>query len=390
MKDSLPESHSSLENSEISSPVAEKRQPARLAVLLSFSGQGGVERMVMKLVREFVRRGVEVDLLVIRAEGPYLDDVPEQVRLIRLQARHTLTAIPELVEYMRNNAPTSMLVAKDRAGRAAICARSVARSKLPVFVRLGTNLSESLKYKPALSRWSRLANMRRIYAKVDGVIGISEGVCEDIRAITGIPDSRCKVISNPVVEAQMFVEAEQPLGLDWYKNKTVPVIVSAGRLSLQKDFATLLKAFALLRQQRDARLVILGEGGKRAELESLVRSLKLEDSVAMPGFQANPYNWIAQADLFVLSSRWEGSGNVLTEALALGVPAVSTDCPSGPSETLQGGKFGKLVPVGDEQKLAEAMAQTLDKPLAAEVLQQAVVEFHLEVSAAKYLEVLAG
>jgi glycosyltransferase involved in cell wall biosynthesis len=168
----------------------------------------------------------------------------------------------------------------------------------------------------------------------------------------------------------------------------VPTICAAGRLQRQKDFPTLLRAFARLAARRDCRLLILGEGQARSRLESLIAELGLTERAALVGFQRNPYAFLARAALFVLSSAWEGSPNVLTEAMALGIAVVSTDCPSGPAELLDGGRFGPLVPVGDDAALAAAMAATLDRPLPAAVLKSAVADYEQTRSARRYLEVL--
>jgi glycosyltransferase involved in cell wall biosynthesis len=166
------------------------------------------------------------------------------------------------------------------------------------------------------------------------------------------------------------------------------VILGAGRLQRQKDFPTLLRAFARLRQRRPCRLLILGEGSGRAELEQLIAALGIGADVDLPGFQPAPYPFMRAASLFVLSSAWEGSPNVLTEAMALGTPVVATDCPSGPAEILAGGRFGALVPVGDDVALADAMARTLERPLPATVLHGAVAEYNQASSARRYLEAI--
>jgi len=168
----------------------------------------------------------------------------------------------------------------------------------------------------------------------------------------------------------------------------LPSLSGAGRLTRQKDFATLIHAFALLNARRPARLIILGEGRMRGELEALASELSIADRVALPGYVQNPHAWMAKAALFVLSSRWEGSPNVLTEALALGTPVVSADCPSGPREVLAGGRYGPLVPMGEPLALAEALATTLARPLPADTLREAVAEYHASLSAARYLEAL--
>jgi glycosyltransferase involved in cell wall biosynthesis len=198
------------------------------------------------------------------------------------------------------------------------------------------------------------------------------------------------VIRNPVITPELDWLADEPCRHPWLQPGQPPVIIGAGRFQRQKDFPTLLRAFSLLRGSRPCRLVLLGEGGGQRKLEGLISELGLTSDVDLPGFQANPYPFLARADLFVLSSVWEGSPNVLTEAMALGTPVVSTDCPSGPRELLDGGKYGPLVPVGDVEALAAAMANTLDDHLPSEILKQAVAEYNQSASARRYLEALGG
>jgi glycosyltransferase involved in cell wall biosynthesis len=199
------------------------------------------------------------------------------------------------------------------------------------------------------------------------------------------------VIRNPVITPDLARAAAEPCPHPWVAEPSPargPVIVGAGRFQRQKDFPTLIRAFARLRLERPCRLLLLGEGGWRDRLVALIQDLGLGAEVDLPGFQPNLYPFLARADLFVLSSAWEGSPNVLTEAMALGTPVVSTDCPSGPREILEGGRFGPLVPVGDTDALAAAMARTLDSPLPAQTLIEAVAEYRQEISAARYLAVL--
>ena len=153
----------------------------------------------------------------------------------------------------------------------------------------------------------------------------------------------------------------EPFDHPWFAPGAPPVILGAGRLTEQKDFPTLIRAFALVRKKHPARLMILGEGEERSKLETLVQELGLEKEVSLPGFVDNPYKYMKRAAVFVLSSRWEGFPNVLVEAMALGTPVVSTDCPNGPAEILENGKWGELVPVGETQSLASAVLRTLDR-----------------------------
>ncbi|MDZ4079373.1 glycosyltransferase [Hydrocarboniphaga sp.] len=362
----------------------------RLAVLLSFSGDGGVERMVTHLCTEFANH-VQVDLLAIKAQGHHVSRIPPSVNLIRLESRHSWTSVGEIARYLRQAKPDAMLVAKDRAGRAAIRARARVGAQMPLWIRLGTNLSAALERKSAFNRWLRTAPMRRLYALASGVIAVSEGVRQDTLAITGLAPERVRVIRNPVITPELEALAREPVDHPWLpprEQRGEPVIMGMGRLTRQKDFPTLIRAFAAMQAQRPARLILLGEGRDRDALAALAQELGVADRLHFAGFQKNPYAWLSKADLFVLSSAWEGSPNALTEALALGVPSVSTRCPSGPDELLAEGRYGPLVNVGDHAALAVAVSQVLAEPLAPEMLRQAVDEYRVERSAAAYLRTL--
>lgn len=362
----------------------------RLAVLLSLSGSGGVEKMVLNLIPEFLAQGIQVDLLAIfrkpsatswRIEGP-------GARVIDLGVKHTSLAIPALVRYLRAERPTALLAAKDRAIRAAILARTLSSVKFRLVGRLGTNLSAAMERKSAWNRWLRCQPMRWIYPAVDHIVAVSEGVASDTLAITGIPPEKVSVIRNPVVTPQTLENAQAPVDHPWMNDASIPVILGVGRLTRQKDFATLIRAFAVVRARQATRLVILGEGKLRGELETLAGNLGVADSVSLPGYVENPHAWMARATLFVLSSRWEGSPNVLTEALALGTPVVATDCPSGPREILADGHYGALVPPGDSFLLSEAIMSTLSRPHPPSFLRHAAKQYYSPLSAHHYLQAL--
>jgi len=361
----------------------------RLAVLISFSGEGGVERMVTNLVLEFARRpDLEVDLVLLRDDSRHLQVVPPQVRVVRLGVRHSALSLPALVRYLRRARPAALLVAKDRAGRAALLARMLAGVPTRIVLRLGTTLSEAMQDRSGLSRWLRYWPIRRLYPRLERIVAVSQGVADDIAAIAGLPAERIVVIRNPVITPELERLAAAAPEHPWLAADGPGVVLGIGRLTRQKDFPTLIRAFAQLRRQRALRLILLGEGRDREALQALARQEGVEADVAMPGFQTNPYAWLARARLFVLSSRWEGSPNALTEAMALGVPVVATDCHSGPRELLAGGRFGPLVPVGDINGLAAAIAGVLDRPLSAEELKAAVREYDAHESARRYLRVL--
>ncbi len=362
----------------------------RIGILISFSGQGGVERMVTNLAQGFVQQGFAVDMLLIKAKGEHLANIPPQVNVIKMKAQHNLTCLPELVAYMKQRPPQAMLVAKHRAIRMAVIARWLSGARLRLVGRLGTTVSGALAGQSVLRKMLWHWDMRLFYRWIDALIAVSQGVREDVLAITGVAPDKVVVANNPVIVPDIAAKAQQAAPHSWLTAKDCPVVLAAGRFTRQKDFATLLDALAIVNGTRPCRLIILGEGKLRHDLEQQVARLGLQAQVAMPGFTDNPYAYMARADLFVLSSRWEGSPNVLKEALSLGVPVVAADCPSGPRQILQDGKYGPLVPMGDASQLAQAMLATLAAPLPAARLREAVRDYTLEASSAAYLKVLGA
>lgn len=368
------------------SPAPPKR---RLAILVAFSGAGGVESGILNLLPAFLDAGVTVDLLGIFKKGRPERLIGERpkLRVVDL-GRHTHLILPALVRYLRAERPEALLAAKDRAIRMAVLARALSGTPTRLVGQLNTHLSAALAGKPSWQRAFRTWPMRWFYAYADQVVAVSQGVADDTGRLTGLPPARLPVIRNPVIGPELSAQSRLPPAHSWFADGGPPVIVGAGRLTRQKDFPTLIRAFAILLEQRACRLVILGEGSARAEMERLVAELDLAAAVALPGHVANPYACMARAALFALSSRWEGSGNVLTEAMALGIPVASTDCPSGPAEMLEGGRLGPLAPVGDAEALAAAMARALDQPPNPDALRAAVADYTVARSAARYLEVL--
>jgi glycosyltransferase involved in cell wall biosynthesis len=362
--------------------------PDRIAVFVSFSGAGGVERMVSSLARGFVALGQPLDLVLVRAEGPHLAGLPPEADRILLGARHGLTALPALARYLHQRRPAALLAAKDRAGRVAVLARALARTETRIVLRLGTNLSTAMSGRSVLERHLRYWPIRLLYPRLDGVVAVSRGVADDTARIARIPPEAITVIRNPVITPELFAQAALPCPHPWFRAGSPPVVVGMGRLQRQKDFPVLIRAFARVRQRRPCRLVILGDGSGRRGLLDLIDRLGLAGEVELAGFQANPYPFLASAALFVLSSAWEGSPNALTEAMALGTPVVSTDCPSGPRELLDGGRYGPLVPVGDIPALAAAMESALDRHPPPEALKAAVSEYNQDTSARHYLQAL--
>jgi glycosyltransferase involved in cell wall biosynthesis len=365
--------------------TAHKINEGRVAIFVSFSGEGGVERMILNLAGGLRDEGFDVDLVLVKARGAHVQSIPAGVRVVKLNARHTLTSLPALVRYLRKERPQVLLAAKDRAIKTAVLARAFARVPTRLVGRLGTTLSAALHGRNPVKKRIWYTSMRLYYRYVDRIVAVSQGVADDVLAITGLSRERVAVVRNPVWTPELARLAQEPADHPWFQAHDTPVILGAGRLTRQKDFATLIRAFAEVRARRPCLLILLGEGSLRSRLEALASELNVRDDVSLPGFVANPYAWIARAHLFVLSSLWEGSPNVLTEALALGVPVVATDCPSGPREILKDGEYGTLVPMGDVSALARAMAATLDHPRSRERLQEAARPYTVEQSVRGYL-----
>ncbi len=359
-----------------------------IAFFMASLSNGGIGKMRVHLTSELVKRGVKVDLLLGREEGPYLQNVDPNVRIVKLGTSHAVRSLPKLVRYLRREHPAVLVTERIRVNVAAIRARRFARVETRIYAGIHTAMSREIRNLRPEKRKTHFPLMRRYYPQNDGYIAISKGVAEDLINMIDVPAGKIHVVYNPVVTKDLLTKAREPLDHPWFLPGEPPVILGTGRLEPQKDFPTLVQAFALLRKSKSCRLVILGEGGERNSLEALAFRLGIKDDLQLPGFVANPYTFMARANVFVLSSAWEGFGNVIPEAMAVGTPVVSTNCKNGPKEILQNGRFGPLVPVGDRDALADAIAKTLDNPLSGHVLQTAVSRFTPEACADAYLAAL--
>ena len=364
----------------------------KLALFLPSLHGGGAERVKVNLAQGFAERGLKVDLVLAKAEGPYLSRVSSKVRVVDLRAKRVLYSLPALVQYLRRERPAALLSALNHANVVAIWAKKLACVKTRLVATEHTVLSQSTENTSSLRGRLMPLLIRLFYPWADAVVAVSRGVAEDLSSMTGLPLNKIKVIYNPVITPELFAKAEEPVDHPWFRPGEPPVILGVGRLTAAKDFPTLIRAFALVHKERPARLMILGEGEDRPELEALVRELGLEQDVALPGFVENPYKYMKRAAVFVLSSRWEGLPTVLIEALALGTPVVSTDCPSGPREILKGGECGLLVPPGDPKKLAEGILRILtDKALACELAEKGrrrATDFTVDKAVEQYLTLI--
>lgn len=361
----------------------------RIALLTSSMDGGGAQRAVMKLAGGIAARGRDVDLVLGRAGGHYSSQVPEGVRVVDLHAPRMAASVPALVRYLRRERPVAMLSALDYVNVIAVFAHRRARVATRLLVSERNTLSFAVRNGSRLRTRLRPHLVARLYPRASGVIAVSAGVADDLARITGIDRGRIEVIGNPIVTPQLRAMAAERAEHPWLASRSVPVILGVGRLSPQKDFGSLIRAFGRVRAERAARLIILGEGSERERLEAIASDLGLDADIDLPGWIPNPYPSMAAADVFVLSSRWEGLPGVLIEALYCGARVVSTDCPSGPREILDGERHGALVPVGD----ITAIAAAIERALAGAVPAPAPASWHPyreEVVVDRYLDALVG
>jgi len=319
---------------------------------------GGAERVTLNLSRGLLARGLAVDLVVADLSGDLVHLIPPEVRVIDLGGTRTLRSLPALARYLRREKPTAFLSAMNHANLVAAWAAKFAGYRGTLV------LAEHVQLAAANgSLWKALFNLaiRFTYPLATRVVAVSHGTKQSLIDNAGLKPDRTVVIYNPVLRDD-FIRGEAFPRPPTMGSSDCLVFVGIGRLAPAKNFPLLISSFAKVRRDRDARLVILGEGTERLALEKLVADLALGDEVTLPGFVNNVMDYLSNANAFVLSSNHEGLPTVLIEALALGTPIVSTDCPSGPTEILRGGDYGRLVPMGDEESLAAAMLATLDEP----------------------------
>jgi len=356
-----------------------------IAILLPDLRGGGAERMHVHLAKYWHKRGLKVNFILMQERGEFLDLLPEGVGVVSLGVERARQVVLPLTRHLRKTRPDIVIAAMWPLTSIAVLSWSLAGRPGRLVLSDHTQLSISCVQEIDTPQWCVGAIMRLTYPAASGIIAVSEGVKRDMCKIAGFSNELVKVIYNPtalgVSPRRESLAIRQHLwgaGFDHH-------ILSVGALKAQKDHITLIKAFALLPAKINAKLTILGEGSLRFELEALVVQLGLQSRVALPGFAVFPYPWYRSADLFVLSSSWEGFGNVIVEALECGVPVVSTNCPSGPAEILEDGRYGKMVPIRDPAALASAIEQSLGATHDSAALMHRAKDFSVKKIADEYL-----
>lgn len=366
--------------------------------------RGGVERLIINLSRELVKQGVDVDVLV-RETDPPIEQLDAAVTVVEFDSLKNMSnivhgmlpphvsnavlSLPTYVWYLRCRNPN--LLISMQTSPFAVLGAALAGMDTNVVVRESN--TPSVATSTPTHRIGRFATTakRLTYPMADHVIAVSEDAADDIAEHVGIARDKIKVIYNPTYNETIIERAQEPVGHPWF-NEDIPIVLSVGRFSDQKDFETLIRAFARVLDQQPTRLVLVGDGKNRKRLEMLASDLGIEEDVIFLGYQQNPYKFMARSDLFVLSSKYEGLPNVLIEAIGVGLPAIATDCPSGPREILLDGNGGYLVAVGEVAPMANAIQECLNNRDQCmnrlDNAREALDRFTPERAASRYLELI--
>lgn len=391
----------------------------KIALFTNTMKPGGLQRGLVNLAAGFAARGHQVELLLSRKTGGMLADIPAAVRVRELAAPWPFAALPllrvpgqtrglalawlatrrprsvyslgPLARYLAEERPDALLSTPATSSLVALFAAQLAGSPVRIVAREANTLARQLAHRRQLFGPEILPLVSNYYERAAAIVAVSEGVADELAASAAIPRERITTIHNPVAAPQLRAQAALQPDEPWLTTPGAPpVVLGAGRLVAAKDFATLVRAFAVLRRSHAARLVILGEGPERAALLQLAAELAVAEHVRLPGYVANPFAYMARARVFALSSLYEGLANVLREALVCGCPVVATDCPSGSAEALGHGRFGRLVPTADPLALARALAETLDERDTPERAAERAASVTREDSVGRYLALLAG
>jgi glycosyltransferase involved in cell wall biosynthesis len=360
----------------------------RLALFLPTLDDGGAEQVMLQLGASFRARGFDVDLVLAVPGGPLESRIPPDLRVVDLAAPRTLRALPAFARYLRRESPAALLSTLEHSNILSIAANGLARSKTRVVLREANVLLPADRVRSLRSRVQR-ALMHRFYPSASAIVAVSDAVARSLVSGLGIAARKIRTIYNPVVTSAIYEKAAVELDDPWFAPQAPPVVLGVGRLVPQKDFSTLLRAFAAVRKARAARLVILGEGEERSKLVSLARELGVESDVRLPGFDHNPFRYMQRSTVFALSSLYEGLPGALIQAMACGCRVISTDCPGGSREVLDGGRLGCLTPVSDPGALARGIIDLLGEAEVSKARpHHAIDRFTESATVDQYLQVL--
>lgn len=358
-----------------------------IAIILPDLRGGGAEKVTVNLVRGLVEGGAAVEVVLFQKRGELLAEMETLAPVFGLEAERLRDGFRPLVAYFKDRSPRAVLSTMWPVTSLSAAAGVLAGRSFRHVMAEHTNWERSPITARAKGRLAVRATMGVTHRMADAVVTVSEGAADSLARVAGLPRSRVQVIYNPVTPLPPLGEVDRSLAPAWFEGPE-PRLVSVGSFKPAKDYALLLEAVARVRRRRPVKLLLLGEGELRGDLERQRTELGLENAVFMPGFAPNPHAYVASADLFVLSSAWEGLPTAIIEALACGVPVVSTDCRSGPREILLDGKLGDLVALGDPDALAAAIASALDRKPDRQALVERSADFSIDRAVKAYRRLL--
>jgi glycosyltransferase involved in cell wall biosynthesis len=352
-----------------------------LIILPNLCG-GGAERLHINLAKDWIKQGHTVEFFLMKKQGALLSILPKDVRVSSPEVERIRSFILPIRKYLISSKPDIVLSAMWPLTSITVVAWILSGKQGKLFLSEHVILTASIVNELFLPYWLVSLSLKTTYPFATGIIAVSQSVKNDLCVLGGVSCSYFKVINNPAALGAV------PLGKEYnhevWDKKFDNHILSVGTLKFEKNYKSLIIAFSHMAEEFNAKLVILGDGDQRLELEELVLELGMQSRVSLPGFVLDPYPWYKGADLFVLSSLWEGFGNVIVEALENGVPVVSTDS-GGPSEILDGGLYGKLTPVDDHNLLTAAMIESLKEVHNNSYLVNRSQDFLLSKISAEYL-----
>lgn len=356
-----------------------------IAFFIPSSRIGGAEIAMLRLANGFSNLGLRVDFLLVNDNGKILDSLSKKIRVVDFNSKKTLFTLIKLINYLVSCHPDVFISAMTHINIITLIAKILSNQRTKIIVSEHSNLSQNIKFSKRIIEKAYPTLIKYFYPKADAIVCVSKGVADDIVQRTKISPEKICVIHNPIPVDEIRISSEEEIFHDWFENSQTPVIISVGRLTIAKDYPTLIEAFSILKRRKDARLLILGEGKERTALQTMINDKSMQKYICLYGNVSNPFKYVKKSSVFVSSSMWEGSPNVLVEALACGISIVATDCHSGPAEILENGKYGKLVPVGNAQEMAVAIAEMLYHPFSPEKLVLRAREFSTEKIIQQYL-----
>lgn len=334
----------------------------KISIFIPSMEGGGAERVVLNIANALSQHeNSSVSLILSQAKGIYLDKISSNVRIIDLQSKRTMNSLYGLVKHLKQHNPDVLISAINHANIIAVIAKLFVKKDIKLILTQHTMLSHSVRSTNKLLTVTLFNLVKLTYPLASKIITVSKSIENDVINNVNVREDQIQTIYNPIMEDRILEQSLEKVHHDWFKSGSPPVILSVGRLNEVKDYPTLFKAFKILREKMDVRLLVLGEGALRENLTNLSHDLELKNDIQILGFVENPYKYMSRARVLAMSSLYEGFGNVLVEALACGTDIVSTNCPGGVSEILDNGRYGVLVPVGDVESLAKALFEVLNK-----------------------------